>query len=139
MRDSTNNRLKQLGVNASKPGAVVALMSGEKANGHDLDSIFPAGGWFTGHKSTSTKYKDGAKITTTTKEKFIYPRPYGASKWSDAIAKAYVDPELAPNFAHCATSLDKADNGEDATDGGLFGGNMATIAMIALAAWAVTR
>ena len=140
MRDSTNNRLKQLGVNASKPGAVVALMSGESVNGQTLDTIFPTGGWFTGHESTKkTTDKEGWEVTTTTKEKFLYPRPYGAATWSEAIKKAYVDPDLAPNFAHCPTSLDKSDTGASATESIGLDANMATIAMIALAAWAVLR
>ena len=125
-RDSTNARLQAVGVNVSKPGAVVALMSGKSVDGKTLDQIFP--------DKYPTPGKGPGNFT-------LRPKPYGAATWQSAIKKAYVDPEMAEVFADCPTSEDMADSGTTGSQTASFdlGGNTGLLLLAAAAAWAVSR
>lgn len=107
---------------------VLALMSGKKVAGYNLQQIFPPDGWTVKKsKGTTVKHKS--------------PIPYGQSTWAKAIALAYKDPELVSSiFAKCPTSQDDEQNGitDTDTDAGPMGGG-AMLALAALALWAVRK
>jgi hypothetical protein len=136
----TGKRLASLGVSPglsskfSYSEMVIALLSGKKVAGYNLQQIFPPDGWVT------KKTKDLTLLAS-------HPIPYGQSTWSKAIALAYKDPKLTSTiFSKCPTSQDNEENGitDDGTDNGTSGDNEpmgggAMLALAALALWAVRK
>jgi hypothetical protein len=122
----TNDRLHWLDIEKDRENTIVALMTGKKVKGYDLDHVFPTDGGYISAAKNKTKHIWGAS--------------YGAKTHAEAIELAYQDPVLISTiFSHCPTSLDDEDTGTDAdTDDGLMSGSGGMI-LAGLALWALSK